>query len=143
MPIRRVRTVKSRGLLKPLPWSHLSTSHLIQPEEQEPEPPGLITSLPELRTAKGPIAEATLLEGKPPFREPSFLTFRDQRSPDPALATHRWWSRRPPAVFRGILLSATLGAETSTSDFWDRCRKADPNLDGWTVYDPFVGGGTT
>jgi len=84
-----------------------------------------------------------LLETAFPYRELSLIAQRDRRVVDPVLAAHRWWARRPPAVFRGILLAAAFPAGTSMQSYWERYSSDEKALEGLRVYDAFVGGGTT
>lgn len=85
----------------------------------------------------------TLLERGLPFRELSLLALAERRAPDPVYGAHRWWARRPPSVMRGLLLAAALPADTSASTFWKLFATDEPLLEGFTVHDLFVGGGTT
>lgn len=62
---------------------------------------------------------------------------------DPAYAAHRWWARRPPALLRALLLATALPPGTSEQEFWSRYASEDHHLAGLTVYDPFMGGGST
>ena len=89
------------------------------------------------------LGARTLLEDNLQYRELSLLVQRDRRLSDPVLSAHRWWARRPPAVFRGLLLSAALAADEPIASFWQKYSSAAPELRGWNVYDAFVGGGTT
>lgn len=67
----------------------------------------------------------------------------------PVYSLHKWWARRPGALFRSILLRACRptaqlfgpsenGSFASTSDYF-----ADHNLNEIIILDPFMGGGTT
>src|SRR6266567_929180 len=91
----------------------------------------------------GSSAGRALLERHIPYRELSVLVRRDRRSTDPVLAAHRWWARRPPALFRGLLLAANLPETTSPELFWRKYATDSAHLDNVTVYDAFAGGGTT
>ncbi len=66
----------------------------------------------------------------------------------PVYSLHKWWARRPGALFRSIVLRAsepdkTLFAEdygllSRSSDYFQ-----DHNLENIVIFDPFMGGGTT
>jgi putative DNA methylase len=101
----------------------------------EPSPP------PVLALAKA--GTLTLLENGLPYKELSLLAKADRRASDPVYAAHRWWARRPPAVFRGVLLAAALPPNTSTSDYWSAFASTGTPLQGLKVDDAFAGGGTT
>ena len=88
-------------------------------------------------------ASSTLLETAFPALGVSQLAAADRRVKDPAYAAHRWWARRPPAVMRAILLAAALDGNTSEEEFWRMYADPATTLAGLSVYDPFMGGGTT
>jgi len=57
----------------------------------------------------------------------------------PIYHVHKWWAKRLGSVFRGILLGCTLEPESDlTAEFYKFHR-----LSGLTVFDPFMGSGTT
>lgn len=66
----------------------------------------------------------------------------------PVYSLHKWWARRPGALFRSILLRASepqnglfsteYGVLSRNSDYFQ-----DHNLENIIVLDPFMGGGTT
>lgn len=56
----------------------------------------------------------------------------------PIYHTHKWWAKRLGSVFRGILLGSILSDQDSLLD--EFYNKQDFSL---TVFDPFVGSGTT
>lgn len=67
----------------------------------------------------------------------------EQRAPDPSYAAHRWWARRPPAVFRGVLLASALPHDASDR-FWEHFSAEESDvMAGLSVHDPFSGSGTT
>ncbi|GGM10643.1 DNA methylase [Streptomyces fumigatiscleroticus] len=90
-----------------------------------------------------PATRASLIEKWFPARELSQLIAKDRRVRDPAYAAHRWWARRPPALLRALLLATALPADISAQEFWDRYASEEHHLAGLTVYDPFMGGGST
>lgn len=59
-----------------------------------------------------------------------------QQNYRPIIAVHKWFARRPGTLFRGLLLS-----EFGTGPVEDRYYRAN-NLEGVTIGDPFMGGGT-
>ena len=97
-----------------------------------------------MKDATGPpSASPTLLETAFPALGVSQLAAADRRVKDPAYAAHRWWARRPPAVMRAILVAAALDGNTSEEEFWRMYADPATTLAGLSVYDPFMGGGTT
>lgn len=85
----------------------------------------------------------TLLEADLPFREISLAIKADRRALDPVYGVHRWWARRPPALLRAALLATAVPVGTTPEDFWNLYRNSARVLEGWSVYDPFLGGGCT
>jgi putative DNA methylase len=66
----------------------------------------------------------------------------------PVYSLHKWWARRPGALFRAIILSATtqtnkLFTTTNGSVSTDSEYFKDHNLEHTIILDPFMGGGTT
>ena len=67
----------------------------------------------------------------------------------PIYSLHKWWARRPGALFRSIILRATrpdaeLFASNTNGAFFQKSDYfADHDLDNVTILDPFMGGGTT
>ena len=94
---------------------------------------------PRLATA----GEPTMIEHAFPYQELSMLARADRRMQDPAHGTHRWWARRPPAVFRGILLAAAFARDVDPMTFWDSFASPGSTLSGLRIHDAFAGGGTT
>ncbi|MGO9095536.1 MAG: hypothetical protein ACLQGV_09965 [Bryobacteraceae bacterium] len=57
----------------------------------------------------------------------------------PIYHVHKWWAKRLGSVFRGILLGCTLDSEGDlTAEFY-----RSHHFSGLTVFDPFMGSGTT
>ncbi len=54
----------------------------------------------------------------------------------PVIAVHKWFARRPGTLFRGLLLSEFGDGKLQDLFYQSNC------LDGITVADPFMGGGT-
>ncbi len=83
----------------------------------------------------------TLLEsGRLPLEELAALALREGQCTTPLYRVHRWFARRLGSQFRGMLAALTLDTNKE-ADFWERYF-GDIPLDGATVLDPFVGGGT-
>ncbi len=67
----------------------------------------------------------------------------------PIYSLHKWWARRPGALFRSIILRATnpkaklFTANTNGAFFQKSDYFSDHNLENITILDPFMGGGTT
>lgn len=66
----------------------------------------------------------------------------------PIYSIHKWWARRPGALFRAmILMAATNGKKNLFDTSSDNLQKSfyyqDHDLSDWVVLDPFMGGGTT
>lgn len=60
----------------------------------------------------------------------------------PVYQMHKWWARRLGSVFRMITLTTFSDEKESDNDIWYKfCNGA--GLNGVTVLDPFMGGGTT
>lgn len=60
----------------------------------------------------------------------------------PIYKMHKWWARRLGSVFRLITIASFSDSTASNRNVWHTfCSKTD--LEGVTVLDPFMGGGTT
>jgi putative DNA methylase len=57
----------------------------------------------------------------------------------PIYHVHKWWAKRLGSVFRGILLGCLLDDNRDLTAEFHRTH----NFVGWTVFDPFMGSGTT
>src|SRR6266536_1507857 len=90
------------------------------------------------RPQKGRLVETSF-----PFGQVSQLVAADLRLRDPVYGLHRWFARRPPTLVRSLLLAAHLSSESLPSEFWSRMSSPGGWLEGTTVYDPFMGGGTS
>jgi putative DNA methylase len=84
----------------------------------------------EMRARQGP----RLVETWFPSVEVSRLVAADRRLRDPVYGVHRWFARRPATL---------VPATESAASFWEKHRAAGPWLSGASVYDPFIGGGTS
>lgn len=74
----------------------------------------------------------------------SRLALREGNSKRPIYTMHKWWARRLGAVFRMILLSERRRKLAySADDLWPGFYGRSALPDGFTVLDPFLGGGTT
>lgn len=104
---------------------------------------GTVTSTGQPHGRRSLSHGRTLLEQGLPFRELSLLAEASRRSKDPVYGAHRWWARRPPLVMRGLLLAASLPANTDSETYWRLFKSSGPALSGRHVHDPFAGGGST
>jgi putative DNA methylase len=77
--------------------------------------------------------------GALPFAELVRFAAREGRRPRPIYQIHKWFARRLGCSFRALLVGAV---EPPTGDFWKAYYETG-NLRGFTVLDPFVGGGTS
>jgi putative DNA methylase len=100
----------------------------------------VVSDLARPRSAK---SSQRFVEVSFPFVEISRLVAADLRLKDPVYGLHRWFARRPPSLVRSLLLGAYLPASTPSTEFWQRMSSPGAWLDGATVYDPFMGGGTS
>ena len=85
----------------------------------------------------------SFLEASFPFAKVSELARADRYTNDAVYSVHKWWARRPPAVIRALLLSATLSPSTPSAEFWERYRTGRDDLLGLHVGDAFLGGATS
>jgi len=73
-----------------------------------------------------------------PFIAPLALAEKQiQQAYRPYIQVHKWFARRPGSLFRGLLLSE-FGKPGRLRDLYYRAH----DLSAYTVYDPFMGGGT-
>jgi len=96
---------------------------------------------------KRSLPPKSLLEQGLPVEELYELAKREGNAKKPIYEIHKWWARRLGHVFRSLLIAATtprMEARPST-----RSRQllkrfyGKNNLGGLTVFDPFMGGGTS
>src|SRR3990172_5155596 len=80
-----------------------------------------------------PLADRTLLESQLPFAALSQLALKDRRATDASYRVHRWWARRPPSVFRGLLLAAALPSDASIDEYWRMFASRVPCQESETV----------
>ncbi|MBE7453867.1 MAG: hypothetical protein HS111_34855 [Kofleriaceae bacterium] len=86
------------------------------------------------------IPELNLLQaGALPFGDLVRFAAREGRRPRPIYQIHKWFARRLGCSFRAVLVGAV---SEPTADFWKAYYETG-NLQGLTVLDPFVGGGTS
>ncbi len=78
-----------------------------------------------------------------PIVEINKLAIPERNSFKPIYQMHKWFARRASCVFRAILLGATkpAGADIMAEFYKDHTN--DPDTNGVTILDPFMGGGTT
>lgn len=80
-----------------------------------------------------------LLAGDVPVEQLAQLGIKEGWRPRAIYQAHRWFARRFSSAFRGLLVA---DAVSSTDDFWQQYHRGT-SYDGKTVFDPFVGGGTS
>lgn len=86
------------------------------------------------------IPDHTILEtGNFPYSALVTFAAREGRRPRPIYQIHKWFARRLGCSFRAVLVGAI---SEPTTDFW-KAYYETANLQGITVLDPFVGGGTS
>lgn len=61
-----------------------------------------------------------------------------QQNYRPVIGVHKWFARRPGALFRSLLLAEFSNGESLATKYFE-----SHSLDGLTIADPFMGGGTT
>lgn len=79
-----------------------------------------------------------IVAGDLPIELLADLAMREGRRPRPIYQTHKWFARRFGSAFRGLLIAAAI---KPGDDFWD-AYLGGASLEGLSVGDPFVGGGT-
>ena len=89
-----------------------------------------------------PGAQINLALLRYPTVKVSRLASREGNCKRPVYTMHKWWARRLGAVFRMILLSERRRLLRSR-DLWQDFYQASAFPSGFTVMDPFLGGGTT
>lgn len=77
--------------------------------------------------------------GNFPYSRLLAFAAREGRRPRPIYQIHKWFARRLGCSFRAVLVGAV---SKPTADFW-KAYYETANLQGFTVLDPFVGGGTS
>lgn len=92
---------------------------------------------------KTPIPDPRLIETDEfPFEFLSMLAQRESWRKEihrPVYHVHKWWAKRLGSVFRGILLGCALPSKSNLRKEFYRCHA----LNGLSVFDPFMGSGTT
>lgn len=78
-----------------------------------------------------------------PIVEINRLAEPERNSFKPIYQMHKWWARRASSVFRAILLGAMKPAGSDIMKEFYLDHSKDPDTNGVTVLDPFMGGGTT
>ena len=78
-----------------------------------------------------------------PIVEVNRLAEPERNSFKPIYKMHKWWARRASSVFRAILLGSMKPAGTNIMTEFYKDHSDDPDTNGVTVLDPFMGGGTT
>lgn len=101
----------------------------------------LVTHTTNQQHAKLP--NTSILEaGRLPVKGLAALARRETQRRTQRYQVHRWFARRPSSQFRGLLAGAML-PENRADAFWDVFYSDAAILNGLTVMDPFMGGGTT
>ncbi|MFY9975640.1 MAG: hypothetical protein WAK53_15380 [Chromatiaceae bacterium] len=77
--------------------------------------------------------------GALPYSALAAFAAREGRRPRPIYQIHKWFARRLGCSVRAVLVGAV---SPPTADFWKEYYET-ANLQGLTVLDPFVGGGTS
>ncbi|MCH8047257.1 MAG: adenine-specific DNA methylase, partial [Planctomycetes bacterium] len=100
-------------------------------------------SLDTTGAAKHTLPTSTLIENDEfPFEFLSVLAERESWRKEinrPIYHLHKWWAKRLGSVFRGILLGCISPPEADLEKEFYRTH----SFDGVTVFDPFMGSGTT
>jgi adenine-specific DNA methylase len=78
-----------------------------------------------------------------PAEEVSYLALCEGNAKKPVYTMHKWWARRLGVIFRMLLISLASGEGTTEDELWQRFYSPFSLPDGFTVLDPFLGGGTT
>ena len=79
-----------------------------------------------------------------PAIQVSRIALREGNCKRPVYTMHKWWARRLGAVFRMIILAERCRVQPrSAGDLWEGFYTPSQLPDGFTVLDPFLGGGTT
>lgn len=94
---------------------------------------------PRLQDSRSSLSTSLLDTGLLPVERIAELGHREGRRPVPIYHAHRWFARRFSSAFRSILIASRIH---STEEFWGAYYNG-VDLQGTTVLDPFVGGGTS
>jgi putative DNA methylase len=86
-----------------------------------------------------PRNDTLLDKGALPVEDLAKLAQRESKRPRQIYQVHRWFARRFGSAFRALLVAAAL---PDGSDFWSGYYNG-VSLYGYTILDPFVGGGTS
>lgn len=100
------------------------------PSSAAPAPPTIAWSGKRLIEDGFPVGEISLVAEAESWRKEIHR---------PIYHIHKWWARRLGSVFRAIILGTALG---EGEDFFERFY-GPTRLEGLTVFDPFMGSGTT
>jgi adenine-specific DNA methylase len=85
------------------------------------------------------MSRSLLEQGRLPIAELARIGGREGWRPSDTYLAHRWFARRLASAVRALLVAS----QTSTEEtFWQGYEKG-VDLSGLTVFDPFVGGGTS
>src|SRR5437660_1413578 len=78
-----------------------------------------------------------------PTEEVSRLALCEGNAKKPIYVMHKWWARRLGVIFRMLLISHASEEGTTEEELWRHFYSPFSLPDGFTVLDPFLGGGTT
>ena len=78
-----------------------------------------------------------------PTEEVSHLALCEGNAKKPVYTMHKWWARRLGVIFRMLLISHAAGEDATEDELWQRFYSPFSLPEGFTVLDPFLGGGTT
>lgn len=108
--------------------------------KQTPRRPNRGKGYRSVQEGQGPYAKSGALERRFDVTLVAGLAQKEkqiQQNYRPVIGVHKWFARRPGALFRGLLLAEFAG-EGKLRDHYFRAH----NLAGRTILDPFMGGGT-
>ena len=90
-----------------------------------------------------PARESVATPPPYPTEEVSRLALCEGNSKKPIYIMHKWWARRLGVIFRMLLICHAAEEDTPEEELWERFYRPHALPDGFTVLDPFLGGGTT
>lgn len=94
------------------------------------------------RNSRDLIPHRSKLETRVSFGPLVSLAKREGNRKKPIYEMHKWWARRLGVNFRFLLLNAISDSSIHENTIWRRFYQPDKKLN-LTVFDPFMGGGTS
>src|SRR5207248_2621777 len=88
------------------------------------------------------IPDRCKLESDFPVEDLVPLAIREGNRKKPIYELHKWWARRLGSNFRMLILGALSSSRRSNATLW-KYFYSDINVPSLTVFDPFMGGGTS